>query len=359
MPRQKSAIRRRPLKEEKKRDYSVPRKNRLCVSIAPTNIIQQQTAFFKSNFDKNPIFEYQEGSDQQSYISRFEPSSEFLKEAECILDTCLEQYGSETAYLEQDGGHLLSKEETLAEFSCYLEKMNLSEVVNIVFSQTAIAPTAVRHNPKTGISQVTIAEPIVHRKNRIRGVMHHEIGTHLVRTMNEKLQVWHKKRNQFKLKGYIETEEGLASLNTNIEAAWTTGRKPLLWRSALHYYSSYMASQMSFVELFNHLEKYIDDPVKRFKEVSRVKRGLKDTGEPGGCYKDQVYLAGAIRILRSRHLIDFQKFFMGKLSLEDYFRPEIQKRIKCEGGTLPVFLEDMPKYLSALDEIARTNGISN
>jgi hypothetical protein len=55
-----------------------------------------------------------------------------------------------------------------------------------------------------------------------------------------------------------------------------------------------MASKLSFVDLFNDLEKYIDNPKRRWKCVVRVKRGITDTGEIGGLYKDQVYLEGAI-----------------------------------------------------------------
>jgi hypothetical protein len=47
-----------------------------------------------------------------------------------------------------------------------------------------------------------------------------------------------------------------------------------------------MASKMSFVDLFNDLEKYIDNAKRRWKCVVRVKRGISDTGEPGGLYKD-------------------------------------------------------------------------
>ena len=43
---------------------------------------------------------------------------------------------------------------------------------------------------------------------------------------------------------------------------------------------------MSFVDLFNDIEKYIDDKMSRWKFVLRVKRGLMDTSEPGGLYKD-------------------------------------------------------------------------
>jgi hypothetical protein len=62
--------------------------------------------------------------------------------------------------------------------------------------------------------------------------------------------------------------------------------KPFLYKSALNYYSAYMASKLSFIDLFTDLEKYIDNPRRRFKCVVRVKRGLTDTSEPGGLYKD-------------------------------------------------------------------------
>ena len=55
-----------------------------------------------------------------------------------------------------------------------------------------------------------------------------------------------------------------------------------------------MASKMSFVELFNDIERYVDSKMSRWKFVLRLKRGLVDTSEPGGLYKDQCYLEGAV-----------------------------------------------------------------
>jgi hypothetical protein len=57
----------------------------------------------------------------------------------------------------------------------------------------------------------------------------------------------------------------------------TARRMPFLFKPALNYYACYKASEMSFVELFNDLEKYVDNPRKRWKYVLRVKRGLGDT----------------------------------------------------------------------------------
>jgi hypothetical protein len=38
-----------------------------------------------------------------------------------------------------------------------------------------------------------------------------------------------------------------------------------------------MAKNMSFVDLFKDLERYVDNPAHRWKFVLRVKRGLVDT----------------------------------------------------------------------------------
>ncbi len=49
---------------------------------------------------------------------------------------------------------------------------------------------------------------------------------------------------------------------------------------------AYQASKMGFVDLFNDIGKYIDNKMSRWKFVLRVKRGLVDSSEPGGLYKD-------------------------------------------------------------------------
>jgi hypothetical protein len=72
-------------------------------------------------------------------------------------------------------------------------------------------------------------------------------------------------------------------------------------------------------------EKYVDNPKKRWKYVLRVKRGLGDTSQPGGLYKDQVYLEGAIKILKNRKDINFKLFYCGKINIEDIKRPKFIK----------------------------------
>jgi len=83
-----------------------------------------------------------------------------------------------------------------------------------------------------------------------------------------------------------------------------------------------MASLLSFEDLFTELHKYIPDPIERWKECVKVKRGLHDTSVLSGMYKDQVYLKGAVEIIINRHNIDFVNLYAGKISLKDYQKLE-------------------------------------
>lgn len=104
---------------------------------------------------------------------------------------------------------------------------------------------------------------------------------------------------------------------------------------------AYKASEMSFVELFDDIGKYIDCKHSRWKFVLRVKRGLCDTSEPGGLYKDQVYLEGAVNILKERHTLDFHGLCCGKISMADMKRLAEQKKLKKEIIKIPPFMRDM------------------
>lgn len=188
------------------------------------------------------------------------------------------------------------------------------------------------------------------------GVIDHEIGTHYLRRHNERLQVWAKKRDKHDIKNCIRTEEGLACTNQQVRVALNDG-VPYLYRPALNYYMGYKASQMSFVDLFNDIGKYIDDLTSRWRYCLRVKRGLTDTSEPGGLYKDQVYLEGAVAVLRERKTLDFHGLCCGKISIEEMKRLSEKGKLRKEAIKIPPFMRDIDQYLTALDIIAQVNHI--
>ena len=63
-----------------------------------------------------------------------EPSNELLDLSVKILDSFIEIYGSESAYLETEG-EVVSKEETLQVFTDYLEALSFQELLTINFKE--------------------------------------------------------------------------------------------------------------------------------------------------------------------------------------------------------------------------------
>ena len=145
--------------------------------------------------------------------------------------------------------------------------------------------------------KLNVKIPCEYHEDGMLGVLDHEIGTHFLRKHNEKNQKWYKKRDKFEMKTCIATEEGLACTNQLISTVKNGKLRPFLHKSALNYYAAFRAKEMGFVELFHDLAKYIENPDKRWKRVLRVKRGLTDTGQKGGLYKDKDYLEGAVQVL--------------------------------------------------------------
>jgi len=109
------------------------------------------------------------------------------------------------------------------------------------------------------------------------GVLHHEIGSHFLRRFNEVQQVWHNERKKYGLKSTVTIEEGSGCINMMLEQAKDPKKYTYLFKPALNYYMCCKASEMSFVEMFHDLEKYVDNPKTRYGYILRVKRGLADT----------------------------------------------------------------------------------
>ena len=122
---------------------------------------------------------------------------------------------------------------------------------------------------------------------------------------------------------------------------------------------------MTFAQLYNDLYKYIDDPrrrycsilLDRFKTCVRAKRGLEDTAQRGGLYKDKVYFEGAVKILQKRKQVDVRLLYAGKLSIDDIQRPELMSRVNAAELKYPYFARDSDLYSRALDRIAAANFI--
>jgi len=234
----------------------------------------------------------------------------------------IDKYGSYANYTEQSGGPSLTDPETLEMATAYLDELKLADVVSI-----NIDPNLVAHASIT----ISRGKPTLNlrpgmRRNWIGGTLHHEIGTHLLRDLNNSRQPWAGKANRrrYRMDDKNPTEEGLACLHTVLERDGHA-----LWRPALMYYAVMKAEELSFAELFADLGKFLDCSEDRWDYCLRVKRGLTDTSEHAAFAKDQMYLIGALEILAQRHTIDFPSLYMGKVSFRDALSSEQRVLHSC------------------------------
>lgn len=217
-----------------------------------------------------------------------EPRYEYLETAIKIMDKFLETHGSESNYLETEGRMITEKEEVEEIIFKYLEDHGpeVKAVAKVNFSNKNVAYTSVTYDNFSTKIRINVQVPIMYREGRIQGTLHHEIGSHFLRRFNEVQQPWHNERKKWGLKNTVTIEEGSGCLNMYLEQAKDPSKYTYLFKPALNYYMCCKASKMSFAELFKDLEKYVDNPKLRYKYVLRVKRGLADTSQPGGLYKD-------------------------------------------------------------------------
>lgn len=213
------------------------------------------------------------------------------------------------------------------------------------------------------------------RKQGIHCFAAHEIGTHLVRSLNEGFQPWSSNRAQFSLSQYhgrqaIETEEGLASLNTAVPA-----RHKYLYSPALLYYAICVASKKTHAQLVDDLQEFLPNYEARVKMANRVKPNGKTVS------KGQAYFEGAVRILHvifnehflndspchcqhtchkwsaSKGISDIHMLFAGRVSIEELACRRINRVARSETLAIPHFAKDVHAYKQMLLEIGKINHI--
>lgn len=317
--------------------------------VNPLNKEQEKTKFL---FDPlyNPQFVY----DQQLYTKDIEKfgsvSNKYLKQATQILKTVIAGFGSESAFLDEVEGGLLTREQIAEITQKYLEKNGIDQNVRVRFSAQAVSQASMKGNV------LTFRLPAAQREKRIEGTLHHEIGTHYFRTLNNEHQPWNGHVHEFGFHPHHETEEGIAVLHSHLEL-----KKPYLWFAALYYVLVYEASRLSFSQLNQFLKTYVDDKERRWNMCVRVKRGVKDTSVPGAFSKDQIYFRGVMHILEwlEQHEYDPRPLYIGKIASQD-----LEKAIAQSNPTwvmkLPAFLqtsEQLQMYKEEIKRIRKENGL--
>ncbi|XP_063720379.1 uncharacterized protein LOC134846894 isoform X2 [Symsagittifera roscoffensis] len=300
-------------------------------SIRPVNVEAEKSKFFKLKFDYNPTFKYYNPLPPEVLQKYSNASDLYLPQAVKIMKFLIRKYGSYEKFESENGGRLLSRQEiiNLVKDYCRRENFGDGEIILNLSEDLLSTASMTRLNGPHGLLCVRVGDMY---ESWIEGMLRHELSTHYVRSVNNLVQPWakNKDRKKFKLYPVNPTEEGLASLHTVL-----LRQDPLLFRNALLYFAIAMAAKLSFKDLFIKL----------------------------GCFaKDQVYLTGALNILKNRKNIDFQALMkLGKVSFEDVdkLKKEGSGDMKHESLRLPSFMQNMKFYKNRLDVIMKSNGLTD
>ena len=115
------------------------------------------------------------------------PNYEYLPQAINIIDALIEVYGSESNYFDTEGKLITEREEVKKHIDEYLEELGpeIKAISSVNFSTNYVASTSISFNNYTEKISINVKVPIEYREGRIKGILHHEIGTHLIRRFNE------------------------------------------------------------------------------------------------------------------------------------------------------------------------------
>jgi hypothetical protein len=209
----------------------------------------------------------------------------------------------------------------------YLELHDIAGIVSIKWldkSTCSVPSMRTRCDPLAGDNAVSGTLHLVKNarmsRAKLRSLLDHEIGTHFLRAYNQHVRgclpglrsevarAVKGSESMTPVAESLETEEGLATINTHLTAACKT-----LWSPAVSYYAQSRARDLGFTQLFLELRQYIPSAASRWSFCMRSKRGLRDASLCGAMAKDRVYFEGAIKILLRRNVLDFRVLHSGKV----------------------------------------------
>lgn len=198
-------------------------------------------------------------------------------------------------------------------------------------------------------NQLLIPRSIRIPQSRIRPLLQHEVGTHLLTYFNGRQQPFRQMASG--LAGYEALQEGLAVLAEYLVGGLSLERMRVLALRVVA--ASAMLDRASFVDVFELLHRrYGLDAERAFYMTVRTFRG-------GGFPKDMVYLQGLMELLAELdNVAEFSLMLVGKMALAHlpYIRELRRREIVHPPALLPRFFSD-DAYVAKLEN-CRTLAVS-
>lgn len=323
--------------------------------VCPSNLAEAKHKFFASDCQEAPVFRYNYLDEEiDAYFAETSHVCyECLPDAERILKLMYADYGSPKRFSEQlYGPGTLDSDDLFDAIQAYVDDLNLMERVNICIVEQLLSIACVNKFSNESKFQIKIRSGALSGAT-VQSICDHEVGTHLLRMVNDESQTWHRNRDRYGLSNPWTTEEGLATLNTYISLP-----SKLLYPQALMYFAVCRGSSIGFVELFQELRSHFADPERCWTMCCRVKRGLRDTSKPGASYVGQAYFKGCVEILQNLNGLDFSLLYSGQIALQDLKRAN--RLIRRDNVRLPRFLSNERRYKIYWEhclELLRVNGL--
>lgn len=356
--------------------------------VTPTNASEAWKEFKKDGYRKNPLFHYRPMPIDPDIIKRnlynlriedlYDPTLAYLfrdkrRELDAMM-TMLSERGKEgfmhgslqifgnvsdkllnkaraILAIIEDTSPPKSKDEELVSAVDFAELAR--EEIRYLHSQNAKFDTTVRL--RDDISGVMVNQGVLNiskdyklPRKRVRALIQHEVGTHIVTYFNGKQQPF----NLFKLgvPGYEKLQEGLAVLSEYMVGELTNDRLRILAGRVVAV--DHLLAGNKFTDTFSMLmEDYNFGENTAFQMTMRVYRS-------GGLTKDALYLQGLIELINYiKEGNDITLLTMGKIRKE--YIPIVQeltmKGVLKPPALTPRYLEK--EYLQQLEVLKKSTGI--
>ena len=277
----------------------------LLQDLVPKNLLEEKARFFADQ-TYNPQFIYKEPIQQESLSEYGVPQKKYLDLATSILEKTY--FGRNEQDLYMTKGKRLNQAEVEQRISSFLKLHHLEDRFAVTWSSSFVSRTTITS------TTIKLRLPAEFQQEDLLGMLYHEVGTHALRRINYEQQPWFKKKKKYGFGSYLKTEEGIATLHSLLPHSYKSA-----FIAAIRYLAAEYAATASFVETWEALAPYIENPERRWNVVFRQKRGLEDTSQPGGFSKDLVYFEGMVDVwnwLVSQNFA-IADLYYGKLSLED------------------------------------------
>lgn len=314
--------------------------------LTPINLLEEKAKFF-ADHTYNPQFVYADAIPLEELTYYGVPNPTYVEQAKEIVSRAY--FGRNHRDLVMMEGPVIPHHEVTERIKAFLGLHSLENRFNIVWSSSFISRATVTSD---AIKLKSTAE---FRKEGLKGMLYHEIGTHVLRRINYEQQPWYKRKNKFGFGNYLITEEGLAALHSLSAKSYK-----LATTIALKYVAVDYAQNHNFAELWKFLEPYYDDSEVRWITTLRLKRGLENTALPGGYTKDMVYFEGANLVAKwlKENNYDCTYLYFGKMAFSD-----VDKALELNPNFQPLlpsfFVADKEKYALTMQEVAKENYFLN